>query len=300
MLVKLYLKKQLENLPEGLRGSIRQIEGLKSLARMRQLVCTSSNLFLSPVPVLDQYFAVQDQTPITKQQVLQVAGSLARNSHLPIFEAVARGAEKGGLPLREIEADVHAQGIIGKLDKTWYVLGEGSFMEEELFELGVTSQTIAIKMENQGRQILYLAQKQPKRLLAIFGCGTPLLENAAQAVQRLRELNVELILLTEQQTLLAKALGQSLGVQLIHSQLDEEEKKQIIHTLRENHPNVGVMGTPGTLSLDTNEGLKILLAKRMSASADVLLHSFSDLPRLIESARLILAKTRRRFFWCKI
>jgi len=300
MLVQSYLQKQLSILPEPIPGSIRDVEALKKLAALSQLTITSTTLLENGRPALSQYFAVQDQTLATKREVLHIAGSLAATSRHLECQAIARAAQESGLMLREMETDILPDGVVGKLERTWYVLGTVSYLESEGIELGVSSQALCVQLENEGKEIIFLAQKQPKRLLAIFACTTPLHPEASQVVGRLHKLGVDLILLTDQKTLIAKGIGRPLGIHLIHSELQDTEKKEIMQSLSERNERVGFFANQRTLALVPESGFLLFQGKRLQPRASILVRDLTHLPLQIEQARRILARARKRFFWCKI
>lgn len=300
MIVEKYVQKQLQEVPEAIKGTIKDVTALKKLAELEQLICTSTSVFLDGDPVMTQYFAVQDQTLATKQEALQVAGSLAKNSRLPMFQAIFKTAQESSLPLREIDIDSQDEGVTGTLDRTLYVLGTTRTMKEEGIELGVTSQTLAQQLEIEGKQTVFLAQKQPKRLLAIFALIIPLDPSAAESIQALHELGVELVLLTEKMTRVVKGIAQPLGIQLIHSELAATEKQQIMQTFVERDPKVGFWVDSRTISLAPENGFVLLRSKRLSNSASILVRRLEDLPQQIAQSRAILKRAHKRFFWCKI
>lgn len=294
------MQKQLLVLPDHLSGSIRDWSALLGLARMRQLVLTSSTLLQNGEMVMSQFFAIQDQTVSTKQGVLQIAGSMASNLNRPIFQAVKRGALEAGLSLREVETEELPGGIMGRLDRTWYYLGKEQAMREEGIELGVSSQAVSSQLELEGKEILYLAQKQPKRLLAIFAGYTPLNQEASITVNALHGLGLELILLTGQKTRVIKGLTMPLGIQLLHSELGVEEKRRIIQMFQEKHEAIGFLTNSQTVSLVPSRALIILQSKRIAATAGVWSRNLIELPEQIEYARNSLDRAQKRFFWCKI
>ncbi|MCC2631368.1 MAG: hypothetical protein K0S20_67, partial [Patescibacteria group bacterium] len=135
MLLERYLKKQLDSFPEHLRGSLKDVPTMRMMATCDHLIITSSGFFFSGTPILGSYFGMQDQTLETKQHVLQVAGSLSARTKHPLFKAIALAASENGLPVREIDTDsLGSTGIVGKLDRTWYVMGDEKVMHDEGIE----------------------------------------------------------------------------------------------------------------------------------------------------------------------
>ena len=257
-------------------------EALLVLADLKQLIIPSSLLFYQGNPVVRQYFGVQDQTITTKQHVLQLAGSLVQKSQHPIFQAILNAATENGLQPREVDVDtLEDLGSIGRIDRVMYVLGNEQLMTQQEIELGVTVQTLAHQFELDGKYTLFLAQKHPKRLLAIFACEYELKPESAPVVTALRAMGVEPVLLTGVKTRIAKGLGNRLSISLIHSELSEEEKKRIAGRLAQQQSASAILvGEDSTLSIP---GVVTILigAKNQSIS----LPSLADIEPFLRSVQ---------------
>lgn len=300
MLVERFLNKQLETLPQELRGSFRDVEAIKLLSKLERLVFTSTALLQQGEPFVSQYFAVQDQTLVTKQTVLQLAGSLAKPRRFPKQIALIKSAQEMGVSLREMETEEIVDGLTGKLDRTWYILGTELTMNQENIELGVSSQTLARQMENEGKQIIYLAQRQPKRLLAIFSIQTPTHPKGLEIIEELKKLGVEITVLTSQKTAIAKGILQPLSLELMHSELCEVEKTRAILSMYEQNPETWFFGTKEQQNLLPKGAAKILLSRRLNKDVEISLADLAELPHLIEFAKVAVKNAKRRYFWCRI
>lgn len=230
--------------------AVSQPDVFLSVADLRQIIFPSTTFFYAGPPILQQFFAVQDQTMAMKEHILQLAAGLAAATPQTVFRPIARAAEELGQPIREVEVDPIAEvGVTGKLDRTWYFLGNDVCMQEEQVELGVTVQRLVTQFEQEGKYTLFLAQKSPKRLLGIFACMYPLLSDAAEQVEGLRKNGLEVVILTKSTTPLAQALGRQLAVPLIHSELDVESKGQVIQTLNNHQKETGLVEASGNPQL---------------------------------------------------
>jgi hypothetical protein len=183
--------------PENVRQALGSADRAIRLATVRRIVCLADSLVLSAVPHLTDFMATQDQTAASRERVLQISGSLAAYGDAPLFMAVKEAAMLYDMGLREIEIDrVTSHQVLGRLEKTWYDLADRIGMENEGIELGVTSQALAVQREAQGKQVLFLAQKQPKRLLGVGACMYDVQPEASQAFTGMRRAGYETILVT--------------------------------------------------------------------------------------------------------
>lgn len=299
MLIEWYLRRQLDQLATKKIGTITSVEGLVKLARLKQLIVPTTSFFYAGMPVVRQFFAVQDQTPTTKQRVLQLAGSLASASKEPMLQTVAKAAQEMGEPLREVETDfISEMGVIGKLDRTWYILGDEACMQQEQIELGVTIQMLAQQFELDGKYTLFLAQKHPKRLLGIFACEYQIDPTIADVSAQLQTQGLEIILLTTAKTRIARGVASKVGISLIHSELTEQDKHRVMLALAKQQPETAILSDE-SIKLPTSLS-SIVLSGKASPQALAIIASFSVLPHLIETAQTTVKQARHRLFWCKI
>ena len=158
---------------------------------------------------------------------------------------------------------------------------------------------MAQQLEASGKHILFLAQKQPKRLLAVFACDYPVRPGAVQAVAALQGMGLELVILTGEQARIAKGVAAQLEIPLVQSELAPEEKRAIVQSLVQKLPESGFLCDRTTLA-QVNGGVKVLIDRRGAEQADVSVQSLAELAALIETARGVLSRARTRFFWKKI
>lgn len=300
MLIEWYLRRQLDQLNAQKKGRINSVEALVALARLRQVIVPTTAFFYSGPPIVRQFFAVQDQTLATKQRVLQLAGSLATGSAHPMLRAIALAANESGEALREVEADAISEvGVTAKLDRTWFVLGDEACMQQEQIELGVTIQTLTQQFELDGKYTIFLAQKQPKRLLGIFACEYQVNPDLAPSIAELQHQGLSVVLLTETKTRIARGVANQVGISLIHSELDQEDKPRIMATLFKQQPASVVLA--GSESEEPPASLPtILLGKKETSRPLALIPHLTELPELVLAARQTVQQAQRRLFWCKI
>jgi cation transport ATPase len=185
-------------------------------------------------------------------------------------------------------------GIVGKLDRTWFVLGDTACMASENIELGVTIQTLAHQFELDGKFTIFLAQKQPKRLLGIFACEYELESGVPEAIQALRSIGVELVLLTGAKTSIAKGLGTRLSLSLIHSELSSTDKERILSSLVTQQPASAVLGMKWG-----GKRVQHIVFRKGEAREGVLanVEDMAHLATLITESRTLVGESQRSMLW---
>lgn len=299
MLTRWYLERQLERLRKSdAPFSVASPTALVKTADVTRLIFASSEFFYAGPPLLRQFFAVEDQTMATKEKVMLLAASLAAAGGLPPQGAVVRAATEAGLTLRELEADrLGRTGVIAKLDRTWYLLGDEEILQEEQIEVGVSVQRLVHQMEHEGLYCFFLAQKQPKRLLGVFACEYPVDQHGPRVIEQLTGLGIESVLVSSARQMYMKGLAKQLGIHLLHTELSAREKQEVIQQLLDQQPHTAVV--TGTVRQGAAP-FSIAVGSRPPKGADVWLADLSHLPDLIESSREAVGRVRSRLFWATL
>lgn len=297
-----YFSKKFQELASPWPEKLQSADNYLKLANINQLVFTTTALFQHEKTILKQYFAIQDQTLATKEYILQIAGSIGAKSGNPNWIALGEAAKESGLSLRELELEKNFNYILGHLDRTWYVLGSQEAIQNENIELGMATLALVAQIESDGLEVIFLAQKQPKRLLGIFALERKTTKECQTSIQALKELNLEIIILTHQKTRLAKALAQPLGISLIHSELSDKEKQEIIQILTSNHPKTALVASESKFYKNISDNIVFnpSFNPKNSQPNQIGYQDLAELPAIIQSAQKVANDTKNKFFWCKI
>jgi len=156
------------------------------------------------------------------------------------------------------------------------------------------------KLELEGSQMYFLAQKQPKRLLGIFAVEPRLVTASIEEAHRLTEMGLELILLTVEKTRVAKGISQQLGISLVHSELSAESSAQLMLSLQGDSRVVATVIGREKLRYASRLHLPVFLSSAKGAEVPVRIQQFSDLSDLVIYSRELLEAARKKLFWCKI
>lgn len=301
MVLDYYLQKRIQDEDSPLIGKDADPQFLKFAASIDHIIFTSLSIFFEGNPRLSQYFAVEDQTFASKQQILQIAASLANCSDAPLLLAVTYSAKEHGIPVREMETDkIGEDGVTGRLDKTWYVLGDESVMQSERIELGVTSRALMQQLEMNGKQIIFLAQRQPKRLLGIFACEYGLLPDSERIISQLKEFSVTPIVLTNQRTRPTKSVTAKLGIEEVNSELSEDQKRNMINSFQKKYPQSAFIALPEQQSLVAKVSFPLLIGPPPLHEEYFQVQNLQECLTLLKFARDEIEKARKIFFWCKL
>ncbi|GMQ88854.1 MAG: heavy metal translocating P-type ATPase [Gammaproteobacteria bacterium] len=234
---------------------------------------------------------------LSREDCLQLAAALEQRSEHPIARALCQESD-AGLSAEDVAAQA-GLGIEGRIAGQRYRIGIPEFVLELQSGGVATGQTSA---ERQAGVLLGNEQG----LLAHFTFADRLRANAAETVQRLGKLGVEVELLSGDEQATVQSVAEALGIDQFQSRCRPEDKLTRIRTLQEQGAVVAMVGD-GVNDAPVLAGAQVSLAmgsgtQLAHASADMVLLS-EQLPHLvtaIRTSRRTLAVIRQNLAWALV
>lgn len=177
---------------------------------------------------------------LTSEQfrLLALAAAVERASEHPLARAIVKSAEEREIPLPEangFEAQAGA-GATAEVCGRSLRIGRPSLFGQLTPDVAIEVQA----QETQGRTVVVLGDEVPWGLIAIADTVRP---EAAAAVARLKATGIErVVLLTGDNSSVAHALGDALGVDEIRAELLPHQKVEAIKDLQQRYGPVAMVG----------------------------------------------------------
>ncbi len=264
---------------------------LETLARATHVVFDKTGTLTHGRLQLEDVITLQDQP---RQQVLKIAAALESASEHPLAKAIIEAADKEQLTATDISA-ITGRGMQGYIDGRLYRLGKPDFVAELGADIG---QHEAFR---QQKTVVALADEQ--HLLALFVLADVVREDAYDTLQALRDLGLNITLLSGDQGPVVSHVAEQLGIEDAHAGLLPDQKLAHIQAMQQSGDVVVMIG-------DGVNDAPVLAAAQVSvamgggsqiahASADLVLLS-EQLPHIVDGvvmARRSLAVIRQNLIW---
>ncbi len=229
-----------------------------------------------------------------RDHILKLAASAEKGSEHPLGEAIVRAAQEANLslhPTTDFEA-IPGVGISATIDEQRVVLGKPHT---------VSDRAPAEKLEAEGKTAVFITiDDQPAGLIAI---SDNLKADAAQAVQDLQHLGLEVSLVTGDNARTAKAIGQQLNIDQVFAEVMPRDKAQKIAQLQNKNINVGMVGdgiNDAPALAQANVGIALSSGTDIAIeSAGMILMSgnLSAIATSIRLSRQTMRVIRQNLFW---
>jgi Cu+-exporting ATPase len=173
--------------------------------------------------------------------VLTFAGSAEKSSEHPLAEAIVNQAQKAEVNLAYAESfeAVPGRGVKCTVKGRRVLLGNRKLIQEE--NVNITSmESYLAEMEGEGKTSMILAvDGEPAGIIAAM--DTPK-ESAAEAIQQLKSMKLEVAMLTGDNERTAKAIAEQLGIEQVIANVLPWQKVDAIKKLQSEHKVVAMVG----------------------------------------------------------
>ncbi len=238
---------------------------------------------------------------ISESELLKIAATIESASQHPLAKAIVDYTQQKNLTFETVESFemIQGQGLIGKLHGKMLLSGNKRMMNEhqiDLSEVYETSQSLA----SLGKTPLYYALDG--QLIGMIVVSDVLKETSQQAIQSLKDMNLSVYMLTGDNALTAKAIGDTLGVEVIAEVLPQDKEKHIRDLQAQGHRVImvgdGINDAPALMRADVGIAMTSGTDIAMD-SADLVLmkNDLQDVVSSIELSHAVIKNIKENLFW---
>ncbi|MCC8430855.1 heavy metal translocating P-type ATPase [Reyranella aquatilis] len=217
---------------------IRNAEALERLEKVDTLVVDKTGTLTLGKPTLT---AVDSLGGLPESEILRLAASLERGSEHPIAAAILAGAEARGIASAGVEdfASPAGKGVSGRLGGRRLLLGNAALLREAGIDVA-EADARADAMRQEGATVVLLAVDGiVEGLLAV---SDPVKDTTPEALRRLREAGIHIVMLTGDNRRSAAAVAARLGIEAVEAEVLPEDKARIVQRLKAGGRVVAMAG----------------------------------------------------------
>jgi Cu+-exporting ATPase len=217
---------------------IRNAEALELMEKVDTLVIDKTGTLTEGKPRL---LTVRAAEGFDESEVLRLAASLERQSEHPLAASIVAGAVKRGIVLAEARdfRSITSQGVAGSVDGRQLKIGRPKLQgEHEAGADQIAAQ--AITNASKGETVMFVWVDG--RLAGILGVADPIKQSTPQALERLRENGVRIVMLTGDSRLTAAAVARQLGIDEVEAEVLPQDKADVVKRLQAAGRTVAMAG----------------------------------------------------------
>lgn len=239
---------------------------------------------------------------LPEEEALRIGAALERRSEHPLARAVVELADQRNLQVPAVEdfRVVAGKGVIGSVGGKVYRIGRPEWIAELGLELPVALRRGLDEAEARGESVIALIDEQGA--LALFALADKVRGRAREAVHRLRQMGIQVVMITGDAEAVARSVASELGIQRYHARVLPEEKAKIVRQLKQEGPTAfvgdGINDAPALLEADL--GVAIGAGTNVAIeSADLVLIEDDplDVAGALQVSRATYRKMVQNLFW---
>ena len=178
---------------------------------------------------------------VSPEELLSLAAGVERYSEHPLGEAIVRQAKEKNLDLKGVEnfQAIAGQGVRADLEGKTLWIGNRRLMENQGFDLSPFLES-AEGLAAQGKTLMFAAREGT--VIGLLALADTLKDYSKEAVADLKQMGLEVIMLTGDNRQTAQAIGSQLQVDRVIAEVLPQDKTEQIKKLQGEGKKVAMVG----------------------------------------------------------
>lgn len=276
-------------------------EHLEEAHKLDAIVLDKTGTITKGTPELTDIQAIG----IEENKLLKLVASAENASEHPLGEAIVKGATQRGIELLDVESfdSITGKGIAAKVGGQEVLVGNRALMSD----MKIVADEVYSSMEeyeHSGKTAMIVAVDGV--LSGVVAVADTVKEHSAEAIAKLKEMNIEVYMITGDNERTARAIAEQVGVENVLAEVLPEHKAEEVEKLKALGKQVGMVGdgindAPALAS--SNVGFAIGTGTDIAIEAgDITLikGDLRDIPKAISLSKQTMKTVKQNLFWAFI
>ncbi|MEA2724587.1 MAG: P-type Cu2+ transporter, partial [Gemmatimonadales bacterium] len=247
--------------------------------------------------------AVSTVGGLTEDEALRLAAAAEGDSEHPVARAVVRTAQERSLLVPRAEAfkAVPGYGVEATVEGRRLFVGGPNLLQRLGAEVSPELAAFVAQAAGRGQTVIYLVEG--RQVIAALSLADAVRPESREAVERLHQLGLEVVMLTGDAKPVADAIARELGIDTVFAQVPPEGKAARIEELQRQGKKVGMVGdgvndAPALVTADVGIAIGAGTDVAVEAGDVVLVRSDPrDVPRIVALSRASYRKMVQNLWW---
>jgi Cu+-exporting ATPase len=221
---------------------VRNAEALETLAKVDTLVVDKTGTLTEGKPRVG-FVDVFQESGLTKDTLLSLAGSLESSSEHPLARAIVTAAKENKVPISSVSEfrATAGGGVQGRVSGKGVIAGTASFLRASGIDFPADREmTTMLQPSRSSTSPVYVAIDG--RLAGVFLLSDAIKASTPEALSELRDDGIRVVMLTGDRKLAAMKVATELGLEEMHAEIQPKQKAEIVKRLRSEGRIVAMAG----------------------------------------------------------
>lgn len=217
---------------------IKNAEALEIMEKIDTVVVDKTGTLTVGKP---QVTAITNLNNFNENEILKFAAAIEQNSEHPLSEAIIKKAKENAIDILEVKnfKYITGKGVIGEVDTKIIALGNLKLMQDLNINLDDAVQKANDLREN-GQTVIFIAIDNI--LAGLISIADPIKSSTKEAIDNLHSLGINVVMLTGDNEITAKAVAKKLSIKQVYSDVLPEDKLSVIKDLQAQGKIVAMAG----------------------------------------------------------
>lgn len=240
-----------------------------------------------------------------EKEMLMLAASVEYRSEHPLSKAVVQHSVAQTMELLPVESFLSNPGfgVTGKVNGRAVVIGKGSFMRESLINVSEADESVQ-RLQRQGKTVIFVGIQ--RKLAGIIAIADTVRPTSMDAVNTLKKMGIDVVLLTGDNPDTAKAIADEVGITTVKANMLPKDKAEYIKLFQAEGRIVAMVGdgindapalAQANVSLAMATGTDVALE---TADVALMRHDLTSVVRAVILSRKTIAAIKQNLFWAFI
>ncbi len=238
---------------------------------------------------------------ITEDKLLQIAGSIEKDSEHPLAEAIVQKAKQAKVKLVKITgfSAVVGKGVFASIQRKKYFIGNAKLLTSQKISSANFNEKIQ-QLEGQGKTVMLVAEQ--RKCIGLLAVADEIKEDSPKAVKMLQQLGIKTYMMTGDNARTAEAIAKKAGITNYFAEVMPEDKASYVKKLQRKGSVAmvgdGINDAPALAQADIGIAMGSGTDVAMETGNIVLMrNNLLDIPKAIKLSKMTMSKIRQNMFW---
>ncbi len=206
---------------------IKTSEALENAHKIKNIVFDKTGTLTNGTLSISKIYTYSSES---EEEVLKKTASIEKKSEHPIAWAITNYAIDNNIEIEEVKdfRAIPGYGVYAKIKDEEFYIGNKKLMKEN--KINTINDKDVTELTEKGNSILFVAKNN--ELIALIGVKDTLRDNIKQTIKKLKENNINVIMLTGDNEKTAKHIASEIGIDRVIANVKPKEKAEKIKDLQ--------------------------------------------------------------------